>query len=68
MAHRSDIQKAVNRVVTAQQKSLAVGGLLDQTVTDRESPGEETQEDALDLLSQPSLLSTRGSDVLSPDG
>lgn len=68
MAHKSDILRAVNRLVTAQEKILAVGGLLDQTVTDRDSPGEETQEDALDRLDQPSLLSIRGLDALLPDG
>lgn len=68
MAHKADILKAVNRLVTAQERILTVGGLFDQTVTDQDSPGEETEEDALDRLDQPSLLSTRGLDVLSPDG
>lgn len=65
---KAEILKAATDLVAAQKASLAIGGLRDMTVTDRDSPGEETQEDELALLDQPSPLSTRGSDVLSPDG
>lgn len=67
MPHKQDILKAATQLVAAQKRVLDVGGLLDQTVTDRDSPGEESEEDALNLLDLPSPLSTRESDVLSPD-
>lgn len=67
MPHKQDILKAATELVAAQNRSLSVGGLLDQTVTDRDSPGEESEEDALDLLDLPSPLSIRESDVLSLD-
>ena len=63
MPHKAEILKAADRLVAAQARSLQVGGLQDQTVTDRESPGEETQEDVLALEDQPRLLSTRETDV-----
>lgn len=63
MAHKQDILKAVNRVVTAQKRSLAIGGLRDMTLTDQDSPGEETGEDEQARLSPPSLFGIRGADV-----
>ncbi len=63
MPHKSEILKAADRLVAAQMRSLQVGGLQDQTITDRESPGEETAEDALALEDQLPLLSIRESDV-----
>lgn len=63
MPHKQEIWQAAQRLVDAQQRSLSIGGLLDQTVTDQESQGEETLEDEQTLLSPPSLLSTRETDV-----
>ena len=63
MAGRADILKAADKLVAAQERNVKVGGLQDQTITDRESLGEETLEDVLDLEDQPSLLSIRETDV-----
>ncbi len=64
MAGRAEILKAADKLVAAQERNVKTGGLQDQTITDRESPGEETAEDALALEDQPSLLSIRDSDAL----
>ena len=63
MASRLEILKAADKLVAAQERNIKVGGLQDFTVTDRESPGEETAEDTLALEDQPPLLSTRETDV-----
>ena len=63
MAGRLEILKAADKLVAAQERNVKVGGLQDQTVTDRESPGEEILEDELALEDQPSLLSIRETDV-----
>lgn len=63
MGSKSEILKAADKLVAAQERNMKVGGLQDKTITDQESPGEETAEDALALVDQPRLLSTRESDV-----
>ena len=63
MGSRSEILKAADKLVAAQERNVKVGGLQDQTITDRESPGEEILEDELFLKDQPALLSTRETDV-----
>ncbi len=63
MPGRVEILKAAEKLVAAQERNVKVGGLQDQTITDQESPGEETAEDVLALEDQPPLLSTRETDV-----
>ena len=63
MASKQDIAKATQRLVDAQKRSVAVGGLLDMTITDQESQGEEIQEDVQSLESLPFPLSVRETGV-----
>lgn len=58
MPHKQEIWQAAQRLVKAQQLSLTSGGLLDETITDQESPGEETLEDEQHRQDQQSLLNT----------
>ena len=64
MTSRARITKTLDMLVESQKKSLETKGVRDQTVTDQESQGEETQEDTLALEDQPSPLGSRESDAL----
>lgn len=63
MASKQDIQKATERMVDAQRRSLTTGGLMDVTPTDQDSPGEEIQEDEQNLPSLPFPLNMRETGV-----
>ena len=64
MTSKARIFKTLDMLVDSQKKSLETKGIRDQTVTDRESQDEETQEDVLALQDQPSPLGNRESDAL----
>ena len=63
MAGKQDILKAADKLVAAQERNVRVGGLQDQTLSDRESLDEEILEDELAREDQPAPLSTRETDV-----
>ena len=63
MANKEELLRAVTKMVTAQQRSLSTGGLQDVTLTDRVSPGEETQEDDQILAALLSPLDPRKQDA-----
>jgi len=68
MPHKEEILKAATELVAAQKRSIDTGVILDTTLLTLDNQGEETEEDSLALIPQPSPLHTFAPNVLSPDG